>query len=189
MSTSERQYESEVKRWSLRRGKHEAAATKRRTRVVRAPLLFGAVLAIILGVGAGAAWGYFTTQGSGSAAATVGHVTAVTVLSASGTTATPKLQPGSHGDLKFNVTNPNSYTVTIVHIIQKTGAVGVSNSKGTCTGTRADISVPAKTVSYTIPTGTHAITIVTGAYMGTTSPTGCQGATFSIPVTLTVERR
>lgn len=155
----------------------------------RTPFVFGLVAALVLGLGAGSAFAYFTSTGSGSGAATVGHVTGVTVLKSTGT-ASPKLQPGASGDLKLTITNPNHFTVTVVHIKQAPGTIGVSGAKGACTGATSGVSVPTETISYSVGAGgTYTITIATGAHLGTTSPTGCQGATFSIPVTITVEQR
>lgn len=150
--------------------------------------ILSATLVGAFGALGGTAYAYFTSSGAGSAVATVGSVQAVTVETTTGT-ASPKLQPGSHADLKLTVTNPNAFTVTIVHIVGKSGTIAVSGAKGTCTGSSADVSVPAKTISYTVGHGLHAITVATGAYMTTTSPTGCQGATFSLPVTIKVEKR
>ena len=150
-------------------------------------LVLFAALALCVGAGVGIAYGYFTSTSSGTGHATVGSVQHVTVLVTTGIV-TPKLQPNHHAGLRLTISNPNTFTVTIVHITEKSGTITVSGAKGACTGSSAGVSVPARTITETVPTGTHTITIATGAYMSATSPTGCQGATFSIPVTITVDQ-
>ncbi len=155
---------------------------------MRAPLVVGGVAAIVLGIGAGAAWGYFGAQGSGSGATTIGHVTTVTVENATGT-ASPELQPGGTGDLKIKINNPNSFAVTIITIQQSGTDISVSGTSA-CTSTNAAITVPTQTgLSVYVTAGTSTITITNGVQMGTTSASACQGATFSIPITITVENR
>jgi hypothetical protein len=155
-------------------------------RWVRKPLLFGAVVALVVGLGAGTAFAYFTGLGSGSGAASVGTVQSVTVLPATGTV-TNLLYPGASGDLLVELDNPNSYPVTIVGITGN-GTVTGSNGVGTCTTT--GVTVPTQTgLSVTVASGSNvSVVIPDGVSMGTSSDSGCQGATFQVPVTITVEK-
>ena len=77
----------------------------------RIPIVFGAVVALVLGISAGSAYGYFTTHGSGTGSVSIGTMQTVTMATA-GTPSTPLL-PGGTGDVVFSVTNPNSFPVSL----------------------------------------------------------------------------
>ena len=155
------------------------------------PLVLGAVVAIVLGLGAGTAFGYFTSTGSGSGTVTTGTAQSVTVLQITGTVSvSPKLFPGAtNGTLQINLNNPNSYSVNITSITGN-GAVTGSGGIGTCTttgvtvNTQSGLSIPVANgnpVSVTIP---NAVSMdATSSH----SDPGCQGATFQVPVTITVQ--
>jgi hypothetical protein len=151
----------------------------------RAPLVVGAAVALVVGLAAGAAYGYFTL-GSGSGTASVGTVQSVTVLAATGTP-TSKLIPGTSADLALTLDNPNSYAVNIVSISQN-GSVNAVGGIGTCSTT--GVSVPTQTgLSISVASGSSVnVDIPNGASMSTSSDSGCQGASFHIPVTITVQK-
>ena len=60
----------------------------------------------VLGVG-GAAWGYFTSHGSGTGHGSTGTMSTVTLSATAGSASTP-LYPGGTGDVSLEVNNPNS---------------------------------------------------------------------------------
>lgn len=163
-----------------RRGQHAA----KRRHWLPVPFALGTIIALVLGLGAGAAYGYFLGAGSGSGAATIGDDPPVSVVAASGTV-TDTLSPGSSGDLLIDVDNPNSFSVEIV-TVTGAGAVTGSGGIGTCTDT--GVTVPTQTgLSVTVAPGDNvAVQIPNGVSMGATSDSGCQGATFHVPVTITV---
>jgi hypothetical protein len=147
-----------------------------------------AVLAVVgvLAVG-GVAWAYFTSSGSGSGHASTGTMSTVTLNASAGTPSTP-LYPGGTGDVSLEVNNPNSYAVRLVSVTGS-GTISHDASHSACTTTgvtftnQAGLStaIPASATNYPI----H----LSGAVaMGSSSSSGCQGATFSIPVTITVEK-
>jgi hypothetical protein len=152
----------------------------------RAPLLVGIVVALVTGLGAGTAFAFFEGSGSGSKGATIGTPAPVTVLAATGTPST-ELIPGGTADLTLTLDNPNSYPVVITGISQD-GSVTVSGGIGTCSTT--GVSVPTQSgLSYTVQSGsTVVVHIANGAAMATDSDSGCQGASFEVPVTITVEK-
>jgi hypothetical protein len=157
-------------------------------RLARRPAVLGAVVALVLGCACGDAWAYFTSSGSGSAAASVGAAQAVTVLSATGTPSST-LSPGHSADLTLTVTNPNTVTVTLVRIAQN-GAPTVVDGGSTCTASSSGVQVPAQgDLDIPLPHGTDVVHVPAGATMTLTSANGCQGASFRIPVTITVEER
>jgi hypothetical protein len=152
---------------------------RRRTR-----WLIGAVAALSIGLGSGAAYAHFTSSGHGSGAATVGTPSPVTVVAASGTVSSD-LQPGSSADLLIEVDNPDSQSLTLTGLSENGSTVTVVGGSGCTT---SGVSVPTVTgLSITVPPGTNVIHVPNGAAMSASSVTGCQGATFRIPVLITVQ--
>ena len=163
-------------------------------RWVRKPLIFGAVVALVVGVGAGSAFAYFTSLGSGSGTASVGTTPlSVTVEQATGTV-TNLLYPGdASGDLRVTLDNPNSYPVTIVGITGNGSAsvssagIGTCNTTGVTVNTQSGLSIPVASDSNP-PNNPVSVVIPNGVSMNASSDSGCQGATFSVPVTVTVQK-
>jgi hypothetical protein len=153
----------------------------------RIGLLVGAVAALTLGLAGGSAYAYFASSGSGSGVANTGTAQSVTVVAASGSV-TNKLYPGASGDLLVRITNPNSYPVTIVSLAPGSGSTTADAGHSGCTTT----GVSAATMSglnIPVASGTNVqVTIPNGATMDATSQPACQGATFSVPITITVHK-
>jgi hypothetical protein len=151
----------------------------------RAPLAVGAAGALVIGLGVGAAWGYFASTGSGSGVVSVG-AKSVTVEAATGTPSS-ELIPGTRADLTLTLDNPNSYPLMIVSVTQN-GSVTAVGQRGTCSNTA--VSVPTQSgLSIPVASGEGMVVhIPNGASMGATSDSGCQGASFHIPVTITVQQ-
>jgi len=141
---------------------------------------------VVVGLGSGTAFAYFTATGSGSGVASTGTVKAVTVIAASGMPSS-KLYPGGSADLLVELDNPNSFPVTIVTISQNGSVTTVSGCNCKTTG----VSVPTQSgLNVTVASGTNILVhIPNGAAMSTASDSGCQGATFHVPVTITVIRQ
>ena len=91
----------------------------------RARIVIAAPAALLLGLSGGAAYAYFTSAGAGSGSASVGTPSPVTVVNATGTV-TNLLYPNSSGDLLIDLTNPNSYAVSITSL----AANGASTPSG-----------------------------------------------------------
>lgn len=152
-------------------------------RVIRnASASVGMAGALLLGLGAGSAFGYFTASGAGN-----GSASTATMMPVTGTLGTPttRLVPGGTADVAVMVTNPNPFPVTVV------SAVGDS----ILTVDAAHQSCPADSVTFTTPSvvnepipanTTQVLSIPGAASMDESTPNECQGATFSIPLTLTV---
>lgn len=158
----------------------------------RALALAIAAFAVLIGVGEGVAYAFFST-GSGSGSATSGTLRQVSVLSAA---ASPSmaLLPGGTADLALTLDNQNSFPVTITGIAQDgpvtvTGGSGCTSDSGTWPdGTlgNSGVSVPTQAgLDIVVARGTHNVDVPSGVSMGTGSYTGCQGASFEIPVTVT----
>jgi hypothetical protein len=152
----------------------------------QAPLVFGAVAALVLGLGAGTAYAYFSGVGSGSGAASVGTAQSVTVVEATGTVS-HLLYPGASGDLLVELDNPNGYSVNIVGItgngtVSGSGGIGPCSTTGVSVNTNNSLSIPVA------PGSDVSVVIPDGVSMDATSDSGCQGATFQVPVTITVHK-
>jgi hypothetical protein len=165
----------------LRRGAHAAPRGHSKS---RRTVLAGTATALALGVVVGTAFAFVRATGSKAASGKVGHPAAIIVEHATGTVSSV-LFPGADADLALTLTNPNTGTAKVTGIAQD-GTVSVSGGTG-CTKTNAAVTVRTLTgLSVTLAHGTHSVTVVTGAAMGSAAVTGCQGATFHIPVTVTV---
>jgi hypothetical protein len=150
-----------------------------RRRITVASVALGVLLAAAV---AYAAW---TATGSGSGYAKAGTAQALTTVDASASV-TNTLVPGGSGDFAITVSNPNAYPVSVTAVTLNGAPVG-SGGIGTCTTTGVTISQAAidATLPFTVPAGgTHTDVVASGASMDNTSSNGCQGATFTVPVTL-----
>jgi hypothetical protein len=130
-----------------------------------------------------AAW---TSAGNGSGVAKASTAQALSTVTA---TASAGLYPGATAALTLQVSNPNPYPVTVTDVTGN-GTITADASHSTCgqdgthpTGvTYTDqhnltISVPAS--------GTATVSVSNSVHMSNASDNSCQGATFTIPVSLT----
>jgi hypothetical protein len=141
-------------------------------------LLPGGVVAVLLL--AGAALAYFTSTGSGSATATVGNSSAVTLHA----TVASSMYPGASSSVSFTVDNPSpgSERVATIHL----QSVSVDAGHSACV--TADFTMPDVTVNQTFPNGNGQAVTATGTLtMANTgvSQNACQGATLTLSLTST----
>lgn len=148
-----------------------------------------AVLAVVgvLAVG-GAAGAYFTSSGSGSGHGTTGTMSTVTLSATAGAPSTP-LYPGGTGDVSLEVNNPNTYNVTLVSVAAD-GTIRPDAGHSSCTTTGVTFTNQSG-LSTTIPgsASNYQIHLSGAVSMSVASSSGCQGATFSIPLMITVEKQ
>lgn len=146
-----------------------------------------AAAALCLATGAGGAYAYWATVGAGSGAATNGTMKTVSVEAlVAGDGTQNALVPGGTADVAVRAFNPNSFPVK-VHAIRGNGAATADANHPGCTTTGVTFVDPAAPLApaVTIPANTSVlITLPGAAAMSLTSPSGCQGATFSLPVIL-----
>ena len=132
---------------------------------------------------AGVAWAAWTVSGSGSGyakAKTVQPLTTVNVSASTGAT----LYPGATGDVKLSIDNSgNSFGVTVTSV---TGSGLITASGGTGLCLVSGVTYTDQTgLSLAVPANTAAsFTLSIAVSMGNNSDNGCQGATFTIPVSL-----
>ena len=104
----------------------------------RSLLLVTPAICVVVGLASGAAYAYFTGSGKGTGSAGVGSMQPVTITSATISHETPLL-PGGSGDVTFQVTNPNSFAVTVVSVTGD-GTITASNGQGGCTTTNMGVA-------------------------------------------------
>jgi predicted ribosomally synthesized peptide with SipW-like signal peptide len=154
----------------------------------RSFLLIMSAVGLVAGLGAGTAYAYFTSTGRGTGPAATGTLQTVTVAAATAAPGTALL-PGGTSDVTLKVTNPNSYAVTLVGVTGTGGTITADGGHPGCTTT--GVTFTGQTgLNTTIPaSSTTTIDLPGAASMSQASSAGCQGATFSIPVTIAVQKR
>ncbi|MCU1657693.1 MAG: hypothetical protein JWO57_2349 [Pseudonocardiales bacterium] len=155
-------------------------------RASRRLALIIALAAALVAATAGVAFAFWSTNGSGSGSATAGTMTInVTALQTADTNQSALL-PGGTGDVILRVNNPNSFSI---HITSVAGN-GTPIASNGCTPTGVTFTAPTDYTStqFTLAAGSNLITLAGAANMSTASASSCQGAIFSIPVTVTAQR-
>ncbi|MBT2532261.1 hypothetical protein J7E83_09005 [Arthrobacter sp. ISL-48] len=159
-----------------------------RDRSVKVTVLTGV---LSLAIGAGTAYAYWATDGSGGGSAGVGDMQTVTVEAlVSGDTPASTLIPGGTADVVLRVNNPNPYSVQ-VYSVTNNGAATADDAHNSCTTTGVTFTGTASPLSPTVSIAANSSTLITlpgAASMDATSQSACQGATFHLPVTLAVRK-
>ena len=134
----------------------------------------------------GTAYAYFTATGSGSGSGNTGDMQNVTVSAiVGGDSPSSRLYPGGPAaDVILRVHNPNTFPVQLFSLTGN-GAITADASHSGCTTTGVTFTPPSSP-NITIPAGDSLVHVPGAASMSTASLSACQGATFTIPVTLTV---
>ena len=149
----------------------------------RAPLVLGSVLALVTGLGAGSSYAYFKSTGAGNGSAAAGTLQPVSATVGSPTN--PLFPGGAAGDVALTVKNPNSFAVTLTSVTGN-GTITASGGIGTCNTTGVSFAGFSGNISITaVNGGTQTVDLPAKASMSSSSQNGCQGATFTIPVSLT----
>lgn len=146
------------------------------TRITAGSLVFG-----IMAVGsiAYAAW---TASGTGQGYAKAGTAQALTTVDVSAST-TATLYPSGTGNVLLRINNPNPYSVRVTSV---TGSGAVTSDKGAACDASTGVTFTNQTgLTLDVP-ATSAVTFtLTGvAAMSNASDNSCQGAVFTIPVSL-----
>lgn len=164
---------------SFRRWRKAAARLAARTAAPTA--------ALCLLAGAGTAYAYWGTVGSGTNSATNAGMQTVSVTALiAGDGPQTTLIPGGTADVVLRVTNANPYAVQI-RSITANGAVTTDTAHPTCTTTGVTFTPPAVplTPTVSVPANSSLLITLTGAAtMSSLSQSVCQGAIFSVPVTV-----
>jgi hypothetical protein len=150
-----------------------------------------ATVALCILGGAGTAYAYWASTGTGSGSATNGTMQAVTVDAlVPGDILQTSLVPGGTADVILRATNLNAHAVTIYGIAAN-GPVTADAAHPGCTTTGVTFTPPPTplTPPVTIQANTSILLTLQGtASMSAGSLSACQGAQFNVPVTLEVRK-
>jgi hypothetical protein len=144
--------------------------------------LIGAGMTLVVLGAVGLVYAAWTATGGGQGYAKATSAQALATVDVSASTGAT-LYPGANGDVLVRVSNPNPYPVRV------TGIAG----SGSITADAGHPACVTTGVSYTdqtglvidVPAGGQTQSTLTGAaHMSNASDNGCQGATFTIPVSL-----
>jgi len=164
-----------------------SAPKSRRHKLTRRLGLVIAVVVALLAAGTATAFAYWRSTGSGSGSGTTGTMTiTVTALQGGDTNGQTSLIPGGTGDVLLRVNNPNSYSVQ-VSAITANGSISASNS---CSTSGVTFTSPASyaAAQFTLTPGSNLLRLSSALAMNLSVSSACQGATFTIPVAVTVQR-
>jgi hypothetical protein len=127
-----------------------------------------------------AAW---TTNGGGSGYAKAGTAQALTTVDVSASTSATLYPGGPAGDVLIRIDNPNPFPVKVTGVAGN-GAISADAGHSGCTTT--GVSFTDQTgLNISVPATSQTTTTLTGAAsMSNASLNACQGATFTIPVTI-----
>lgn len=143
-----------------------------------------AVAAVVLTacVAVGIAWAAWTVTGSGSGYAKAGSASALTLGDASAS-ASADLYPGATGSAKVAITNPNSFPVRVTSV---TGNGTITSDKGAACNAATGVSFANQTgLTLDLAAGATTTFTLSGAVtMSNSSDNSCQGAVFTIPVSV-----
>jgi hypothetical protein len=151
-------------------------------RMMRIHWVIAAAIALVVALGGGIAYAYWATTGSGSGTASAGTMTISVEAIAGGDSPTGTLIPGGSADAIVRVNNPNSFHVTLTHAVGN-GAIAASNG---CDASGVSFTDQNSLAVDLIP-GSTLVHVAGAVSMSTSVPSSCQGATFSIPVAVTVQ--
>jgi hypothetical protein len=154
--------------------------TRRRRALVIVPVV--CVAASMVGFGAAAYW---THNGNGSSTGHIGTMTAATLTLATEATA---LYPGGAADLTVTVANPNDFSVVLSGVAVDPGSA-ISSSDAGCDGPTYVSVVPGTLPTTVIAANSSEQFVLTdAARLSVSAVQACQGATFTIPLAVTVKR-
>lgn len=148
-----------------------------------------ALLGTFVMVSSGVAAAYWSAGGSGSGSVTAGTAAPLTTVTATASTTSLLYPGGPAADLSLTVRNANPYAVSITGL-SANGAVTAAGGIGTCVTTGVSLTTPTAGLPFTVPAraagtdGSITVSMTAAAQMTSASENGCQGATFTVPVTL-----
>jgi cytoskeletal protein RodZ len=143
-----------------------------------------AVAVLALGV-VGLVYAAWTANGNGQGYAKAGSAQALTTVDVSASS-TATLYPGSDGNVLIKVSNPNSYPVKVTSVNGNgTITADATHASAGCTNANTGVTYTDQSTNIDVPAnGATQTTLSNAAHMSNASDNGCQGATFTIPVTL-----
>jgi hypothetical protein len=138
--------------------------------------------AAVLVVAVGVAYAAWTAGGSGSGYAKATTAQALSTIDVSATTSAT-LYPGATGDLELEIDNPNPYPVRITSV-SGTGAI-TSDKGAACNASTGVTFTDQSGLTLDVPASSSAsFTLAGSVAMSNASDNSCQGAVFTVPVSL-----
>ena len=128
--------------------------------------------------------GSWAVSGSGNGASKALAAQALTLADASASTSA-QLYPGGSGDVILKVSNPNPFAVTITDVVS---AGTITSDKGAACNAATGVALIAQHALSKALTANAVNTVITltgAATMSNASDNSCQGAVFTVPVTVT----
>ena len=152
--------------------------TSRPNRKKLAVLGVGATACVVVGI----AWAAWNVAGTGSGYAKAGSASALTLGDATAST-TADLYPGATGSVKVSITNPNSFPVRVTTV---SGNGAITSDKGAACNAATGVSFSNQSsLTLDLAAGaTNTFTLAGAVTMNNNSDNSCQGAVFSIPVSV-----
>lgn len=143
-----------------------------------------AVGAVVGGmIAGGIAYSAWNSGGTGSATSKAQTAQDLTTVDVSATTPAT-LYPGATGDASISISNPNSYPVRVTSVAAS-GAI-VSDKGVACDASTGVTFTDQTALALDVAAGaTTTFTLAGSVSMSNVSDNACQGAVFTIPVTLT----
>lgn len=143
-----------------------------------------AMIVLLVGLGVTVAFAAWTTNGTGNATAKARSSQALTTVDVSASTLAT-LYPGGTGDLYLSINNPNSYPVRVTGVAPGSGAI-TSDAGAACTASTGVTFTAQTGLALDVAANSQAtFTLVGKVAMSNASDTSCQGAVFTVPVSLT----
>lgn len=138
--------------------------------------------AAVLVMAVGVAYAAWTAGGSGSGYAKASTAQSLGTLDASASTSAT-LYPGATGDLKLQIDNPNPYPVRVTSV---SGAGTITSDKGAACDASTGVTFTNQSgLSLDVPASSSATFTLSGSVaMSNASDNSCQGAVFTVPVSL-----
>ena len=144
--------------------------------------IIGAGITLVVLAAVGLAYAAWTSSGSGSGYAKAGTAQQLTTVDVSANT-TATLYPGSNGNVRIKIANPNPYPVRVTDVTGN-GAITADAGHASCVTTGVTFTNQTGQSIDVAANGDTETTLTNAASMSNASDNGCQGAVFTIPVSL-----
>jgi hypothetical protein len=155
-----------------------------RQSLVSKKLLVAAGVTVVSAAAVGIAIGAWSVGGSGTGYGKAATASPITLSDASAST-TADLYPGASGSVKLKVSNPNPFPVRITAVA---GNGTITSDKGAACNAATGVTFTNQsslTLDLLANETNHVFSLTGAVAMTNASDNTCQGAVFSIPVTVT----
>ncbi|MDI6099651.1 hypothetical protein QLQ12_13695 [Actinoplanes sp. NEAU-A12] len=157
---------------------------------LRAKSMVAAAVITALTISGGAAWAFWRLSGTGNGTASAGS--AVELRATGRPDPDVPLHPGARSNLFVTIRNDNRFRVIVDRVQPHSVVVAAdpAHRDAGCIQSGVSMSSPFYSVSVEIPPQSSSTVLLSRAIrMDNTSDSACQGATFSVPLTLTGRSR